>query len=218
MKETILIDEKSPLILHFDQGGEVFVFDETVTNGLTRKVIVSNHTKLRWYWVVSGQNTYNLEFVTESGESIVRTLLLAGADKKLETTIYSRLASSQTITNIHILSLVSDAGTIELNGTVQIDADITKVKWHILEENIFLGSKGNIRWIPSLLVHSDDVEAGHAARIERVSDEKLYYLRARGIPKDDATVMMIESSVAGLIEGLEEQYQEKVLSKVMQLF
>ncbi len=67
-------------------------------------------------------------------------------------------------------------------------------------------------------MHSDDVEAGHAARIERVSDEKLYYLRARGIPKDDATVMMIESSVVGLFEGLEEQYQKEVLSKVMQLF
>lgn len=44
-------------------------------------------------------------------------------------------------------------------------------------------------------MHSDDVEAGHAARIERISDEKLYYLRARGIPRDDATVMMIRSSV-----------------------
>ncbi|MBP7773495.1 SufD family Fe-S cluster assembly protein [Candidatus Gracilibacteria bacterium] len=216
--ETMLIDEKSSLELRFDQGGEVVVFDETVTDGLSRKVIVSNHTKLCWYGVISGQNTYNLEFVTESGESTIRLLLLAGADKKLETTIYSRLTSSQTITNIHILSLVSDAGIIELNGTVQIHENITKVKGHILEENIFLGSKGNIRGIPSLLVHSDDVEAGHAARIERVSDEKLYYLRARGIPKDDATVMMIESSVAGLIEGLEEQYQEKVLSKVMQLF
>ena len=62
------------------------------------------------------------------------------------------------------------------------------------------------------------MEAGHAARIERVSDEKLYYLRSRGIPKDDATVMMVESSVAGLFEGLEEEYQIKILSKVMQLF
>lgn len=44
-------------------------------------------------------------------------------------------------------------------------------------------------------MHSDDVEAGHAARIERIPDEKLYYLRARGIPRDDATVMMIRSSV-----------------------
>jgi Fe-S cluster assembly scaffold protein SufB len=200
------------------KGGEVVVFDETVTGGLSRKVIVSNHTKLRWYGVISWQNTYNLEFVTESGESIVRILLLAGANKKLDTTIHSRLISSHTVTNIHILSLVSDAGIIELNGTVQIEANIAKVKGHILEENIFLGSKGNIRGIPSLLVHSDDVEAGHAARIERVSDEKLYYLRSRGIPKDDAIVMMIESSVAGLFEGLEDEYRKKVLSKVMQLF
>jgi len=124
----MLIDEKSSLELRFDQGGEVVVFDETVTDVLSRKVIVSNHTKLRWYGVISGQNTYNLEFVTESGESIIRLLLLAGADKKLETTIYSRLTSSQTITNIHILSLVSDAGIIELNGTVRIDENITKVK------------------------------------------------------------------------------------------
>ncbi len=124
----MLIDEKSSLELRFDQGGEVVVFDETVTDGLSRKVIVSNHTKLCWYGVISGQNTYNLEFVTESGESTIRLLLLAGADKKLETTIYSRLTSSQTITNIHILSLVSDAGIIELNGTVQIHENITKVK------------------------------------------------------------------------------------------
>ncbi len=128
MQNLILIDEKSPLEFHFNQGGEVFVFDETVTDGLSRKVIISNHTKLRWYGVISGQNRYNLEFVTESGESIVHVLLLAGVDQKIETTIYSRLASSQTITNIHILSLVSDAGIVELNGTVQIDANIAKVK------------------------------------------------------------------------------------------
>jgi Fe-S cluster assembly scaffold protein SufB len=87
-----------------------------------------------------------------------------------------------------------------------------------LEENIFLGSKGSIRGIPSLLVHSDDVEAGHAARIERVSDEKLYYLRSRGIPKDDAIVMMIESAVAGLFEGLDGKYQDEVMDKVLKIF
>lgn len=122
------------------------------------------------------------------------------------------------MTNIHILSLVGESGIIELNGTVQIDAHIAKVKGHILEENIFLGSKGSIRGIPSLLVHSDDVEAGHAARIERVSDEKLYYLRSRGIPKDDATVMMIESAVRNLFPDLDTKYQPEIMQKVMKLF
>lgn len=218
MKEIIIINETSDLELHFNQGGEVIVYDQTHTGGLSRKVTISNNTKLRWYGVISGQNKYFLQFVTQSGESIVRVLLLATADEKIDSTVHSTLVASNTISNIHILSLVWESGIIELNGTVQIDANISKVKWHILEENIFLGSKGNIRWIPSLLVHSDDVEAGHAARIERVSDEKLYYLRARWIPKDDAIVMMIESSVAGLFEGLDEKYQEEIWEKITQIF
>ncbi len=218
MKEIILIDETSDLELHFDQGGEVVVYDQTHTDELFRKVIICNNTQLRWYGAISGQNTYNLQFITQSGESIVRILLLATADEKLTTTIHSTLQSSQTVSNIHILSLVGESGIIELNGTVQIDAHIAKVKGHILEENIFLGSKGSIRGIPSLFVHSDDVEAGHAARIERVSDEKLYYLRSRGIPKDDATVMMIESAVAGLLEGLDEKYQEEIVAKITKIF
>jgi len=218
MKEIILIDETSDLELHFDKSGEVIVYDQTNTQNLSRKVTISNNTKLRWYGVISGQNKYALQFVTQSGESIVRVLLLATADEKLETTVHSTLEASQTVSNIHILSLVGESGIIELNGTVQIDANISQVKGHILEENIFLGSRGNIRGIPSLLVHSDDVEAGHAARIERVSDEKLYYLRARGIPKDDATVMMIESAVAGLFEGLDEKYQGEILEKITKIF
>lgn len=218
MKDIILIDETSDLELHFDQGGEVVVYDQTNTQDISRKVTISNNTKLRWYGAISGQNKYSLQFVTQSGESIVRILLLATADEKLTTTVHSILEASQTVSNIHILSLVGESGIIELNGTVQIDANISQVKWHILEENIFLGSKGNIRWIPSLLVHSDDVEAGHAARIERVSDEKLYYLRARGIPKDDATVMMMESAVAGLFEGLGEKYVEEALGRVKLIF
>lgn len=216
--ETILIDEKSPLELHFDQGGEVVVFDRTQSNELfSREVIISNNTKLRWYGVISGNSDYALQFHTESGESIVRILLLATHNEQLKTRVHSTLSNSRTMTNIHLLSLVGESGIIVLNGTVQIDSNIQKVKWHILEENIFLGSKGNIRWIPSLLVHSDDVEAGHAARIERVSDEKLYYLRSRGIPRDDATVLMIRSSVSALFDGLDQKYQDEILEKVIKL-
>lgn len=219
MKEIILIDENSSAQLSFNQGGEVVVYDQTnSSSSLTRKVDVSHNTKLTWYGVVSDNSDYSLQFVTESGESIVRMLLLATHGEKIKMNLHSSLPHPDTVTNIHILSLVGEEGVIELNGTVQIDSNIAKVKGHILEENIFLGSKGNIRGIPSLLVHSDDVEAGHAARIERVSDEKLYYLRAHGIPKDDATVMMIESAVVRLFEWLEEKYIEWLREQIMRMF
>jgi len=128
MKEIILIDETSDTELHFDQGGEVVIYDQTNTQDISRKVTISNNTKLRWYSVTSGQNKYALQFITESGESIVRMLLLATVDEKLDSTIHSTLVASNTISNIHILSLVGEAGIIELNGTVQIDANISQVK------------------------------------------------------------------------------------------
>lgn len=128
MQDLLFIDETSDLELHFDQGGEVVVYDQTHTQDISRKVTISNNTKLLWYGVISGQNKYSLQFVTQSGESIVRVLLLATADEKLETTIHSTLEASQTVSNIHILSLVGESGIIELNGTVQIDANISKVK------------------------------------------------------------------------------------------
>lgn len=128
MKE-ILIDANSPLELHFDQGGEVAVFDQTqATELLSRKVIISNNTKLRWYGVISGSSDYDLRFHTESGESVVRILLLATHNDQLKTTVHSTLSDSHTITNIHILSLVGESGIIVLNGTVQIDPNIQKVK------------------------------------------------------------------------------------------
>ncbi len=193
--QSISLDSQSSDALIYDQGGKIVVFDQTHTDSdRARTIVVQNNTHLEWYSLTTGTGHYSLHFITESGESLVRMLLLA-KDNHIQTTVHSTLASSHTLTNIHIISLVGESGIITLNGVVEITSGIQKVSGHILEENIFLGSTGQIRGIPSLLVHSDDVEAGHAARIERIPDEKLYYLRARGIPRDDATVMMIRSSV-----------------------
>ena len=50
MIEVLVIDEENPSELCFDQGGEVVVFDTTQSKELlSRKVVISNNTKLRWY-------------------------------------------------------------------------------------------------------------------------------------------------------------------------
>lgn len=211
----ISLDRQSPDSLIYNQWGNIVVFDQThIDSDRARTIVIQNHTHLEWYGMTTGAGHYSLHFITESGESLVRMLLLA-KNNHIQTTVHSTLANSHTLTNIHIISLAGDAGIITLNGIVEITSGIQKVSGHILEENIFLGSTGQIRGIPSLLVHSDDVEAGHAARIERIPDEKLYYLRARGIPRDDATVMMIRSSVFWLFSWLGEEQKEDIMTRIL---
>jgi len=214
--EYILIDNQSPDFLTYNQGGKVVIFDQTYAHtDKIRTVTIQNNTHLEWYGMMTGGAHYTLHFITESGESIIRMLLLAESNQHIQSTVHATLSASDTLTNLHILSFAWENGIITLNGIVEIVSGVQKVSGHILEENIFLGSRWHILWIPSLLVHSSDVQAWHAARIERISDEKLYYLRSHGIPRDDATIMMIRSSISMLFSWLDAKQQENALTQIL---
>jgi Fe-S cluster assembly scaffold protein SufB len=141
----ISLDAQCSDYLVYDQGGKIVVFDQTHTDTQkTRTVIIRNNTQLEWYGMTTGAGYYSLHFITESGQSLVRTLLLA-KENHIQMTVHSTLTASHTLTNIHIISLAGEAGIITLNGVVEIASNIQKVSGHILEENIFLGSRGQIR-------------------------------------------------------------------------
>lgn len=62
------IDGKSPMEIHLDQGGEIVVFDQTLSaSALSRTVIVSHDTKVTWFGLVAGDAQYSLRFETRSG-------------------------------------------------------------------------------------------------------------------------------------------------------
>jgi len=103
--------------------------------------------------------------------------------------------ASHSYLDMHIVSFVSDNGIIDLDGIVHIVEGVEKVEGYLKEENIFLGSTGKVRGLPTLLVHSNDVKAAHACNMEKISDEKLFYLRSRGLPREDATMIMLDSYI-----------------------
>ncbi len=93
----------------------------------------------------------------------------------------------------------------------------------MVEENIFLGERGKVRGLPTLLVHSNDVKASHACNMEKIPDAKLFYLRSRGLPKEDATILMLESYIAKIFGKLEvvnadfySTIQTRILERVKQ--
>ena len=103
----------------------------------------------------------------------------------------------------------------------QIDNNIEKINWNLLEENLFLGNKWRVKAVPTLLVKSNDVKASHSCKMERISDEKLFYLRSRWIWRQNALVMMIEAKIKSLFSCLfmfdntfYKELVEKILKKV----
>lgn len=117
--------------------------------------------------------------------------------------IKSSFEASQASSEIHILSIADTGGDILLDSAIDIQEGTKEVVGRLKERHVFLGSEGKIRGIPALIVHSDDIEATHALAIDRVSDEELFYLRSRGFPRADATMLILEGSIGRIFEGLD---------------
>ncbi len=183
---------------------EVVIFDDTKDN---KQIHIWENVKLEVYGVIEERDDYSIHFIQEKDNStlVARYLLLSKNNKKIKAKIHSDLEADNTSSDVKIISIIWNDGFVDLDGVIQIWRWIKWVRCKLVEENLFLWSTWKAKWIPTLLVRSDDVEASHACKMERISDEKLFYLRSRWVGKEDALSLMVESYIADLLWWLKER-------------
>ena len=57
---------------------------------------------------------------------------------------------------------------------------------------------------PELEIFADDVLCGHGATVGSLDPEQIFYLRSRGVPKDDAEAILLEAFGAEAIERVDD--------------
>lgn len=67
---------------------------------------------------------------------------------------------------------------------------------------------------PELEIYADDVLCGHGSTSAELDDDLLFYLRSRGIPKDQARALLIESFVGEALECVEVDSVREALADV----
>ncbi|MDR1945111.1 MAG: SufD family Fe-S cluster assembly protein [Candidatus Peribacteria bacterium] len=51
---------------------------------------------------------------------------------------------------------------------------------------------------PKLLVESNDVKASHSCKVERINNNKIFYLKSRGINENEAIKLLLEANIKSL--------------------
>jgi Fe-S cluster assembly protein SufD len=94
-------------------------------------------------------------------------------------------------------------------GAQQVDA-------HQLSRNLLLGRRAVIDTKPELEIFADDVKCSHGAAVGDLDEAALFYLRARGIPADEARRMLIEAFAREAIELVEQaQFREHLHARLV---
>lgn len=70
--------------------------------------------------------------------------------------------------------------------------------------NLLISPHAEIDAKPQLEIYADQVQASHGATVGRLSDEALFYLRARGIERNDARRLLL-TAFAGEVLGLVQE-------------
>jgi hypothetical protein len=159
-----------------------------------KKINISQGVTFDYYGFFTSGFVWEKHFhlLASEAEGTIKVLTHT-SQEKLNLKLLGQLSDSSTKVDIDIIALVQNGGDVDIDGCVQIDENIEKVEWYLHQTNIFLWEIGKVRWIPTLLVRSNDVKAAHGCNIERISDDKLFYMRSRGIPKEDSLKLMIGS-------------------------
>jgi len=87
--------------------------------------------------------------------------------------------------------IFGDSSTGVFNGKIIVDKIAQKTDAFQQNNNILLSDRATINSKPQLEIFADDVKCSHGCTIGQLDEEALFYLRSRGIPKKEATALLM---------------------------
>ena len=106
-----------------------------------------------------------------------------------------------------------------LRGTVDFQRGAKRGVGHESEDVLLFSPNARNRTAPLILCGEEEVEGQHAASVGRLDENKLYYLRSRGLSEAQARRLMVDARFAPAIdkiplESLQDEVRENVAGRL----
>jgi len=88
------------------------------------------------------------------------------------------------------------------NGKIIVDKIAQKTNAFQQNNNLLISDKASINTKPQLEIFADDVRCSHGCTIGQLDRDALFYLQARGIPKKEASALMMYAFANNVLESV----------------
>ncbi len=124
--------------------------------------------------------------------------------------------SGDTFSDLDFKIVLRDRARSVYTGLIQIDQKARNCEAYQENRNLLLSDQARADTIPELEIMNDEVKCSHGATLGPVDEEMLYYLAARGIPRDEGIRIIVSGFVEPTIQGMPEDLQERIREYVME--
>ncbi|MFN3412965.1 MAG: Fe-S cluster assembly protein SufB [Thermoanaerobaculum sp.] len=111
-----------------------------------------------------------------------------------------------TTSKITSKSISKDGGRASYRGLVKIRKGAQGCKTTVECDALLIGEKARTDTYPTMEIAEDDVRVEHEARVSKLGDEQLFYLRSRGLSEEQARLMIVNGFIEPFVKELPMEY------------
>lgn len=175
---------------------------------MQKKINISKNQELILPILWTGKETeiaYNIH-LAGIGAKITLLALLLGKDRsnlKLRMNIFHE--KPETYSRIIVKGALDDSAAVDFDGLVRIEKGAKGTNAWLGAHILLLSNQAKGRAVPSLEIEENDIKAGHAATIGRVSELEKFYLMSRGLSETTAKNLIVEGFLGSIIKDFPQK-------------
>lgn len=112
-------------------------------------------------------------------------------------------------------SILRDKSTGVFNGKIFVYQDAQKTDAKQTNQGILLSPTATFDTKPQLEIFADDVKCTHGATVGQLREDAMFYLRQRGIPRQEAQALLVYAFAAEVLEKITIAAVREALEKVL---
>jgi Fe-S cluster assembly protein SufD len=127
----------------------------------------------------------------EGAVSEINGLFLIDKEQHVDNQVYVYHNVPHCESNQLFKGVLDDKAQGVFNGYVHVAPDAQQTNAFQRSSNILLTKDAHVDTMPQLEIYADDVKCSHGASVGQLDSEALFYLMQRGIPFEDARMLLM---------------------------
>lgn len=176
----------SSLYLHQEAESQVLLDSMTLFNGVTR-------------------NEFFTRFAGSHASLRMLGMGIEDSSRRLDT--YSKISHDVPDCNADELFkyVVDDSAMGAFEGLIYVAEGACHTEAYQSNRNLVGSSEARMYSKPQLEIYNDDVKCSHGTAIGQLDEMQLFYMMTRGIPEDEARLILKQAFMADVIDGISLQ-------------
>lgn len=98
--------------------------------------------------------------------------------------------------------VLDDNSTGAFTGKIMVRPDAQRTNAYQSNNNLLLTNDAKMNTKPQLEIYADDVKCSHGATVGQIDEDAMFYLRTRGINREEATILLMYAFAYEVIEKI----------------